>query len=269
MTTGLRPNLFIIGAAKCGTTSLAQWLSRHPEVYLIYGKESNFWRRDYYRGWGWYERKHLKNYAGEKYILDASVVNNILPFNASRVKAECDDVKIIQCLRNPFDRMYSHWAMLNSWRIGRVAGYSETIAENIDLIKRYGKTPFKSEAHYACSLEPKGEPYRPAFIEQSLYANNVNNWLDVGDVYFSDLADINIERHNILEWLCLDPDPLLKFKYPKANVSNNSCGSKHLPDHTVNELSEIFYCEAEQLDKIINSDKKFTDIWFGGQNEAG
>ena len=37
-----KPNFFIIGAPKCGTTSLAFWLSQHPEVYMSPLKEPDY-----------------------------------------------------------------------------------------------------------------------------------------------------------------------------------------------------------------------------------
>lgn len=36
------PNFFIIGAAKCGTTSLAHYLNQHPEIYIPKEKETHF-----------------------------------------------------------------------------------------------------------------------------------------------------------------------------------------------------------------------------------
>ena len=40
-------NLFIIGAPKAGTTSVAQWLGQHPEVYWCTPKEPFFWASDF------------------------------------------------------------------------------------------------------------------------------------------------------------------------------------------------------------------------------
>lgn len=40
------PNFFILGAPKCGTTSLAAWLSMHPNVYMSPVKEPNFFNTD-------------------------------------------------------------------------------------------------------------------------------------------------------------------------------------------------------------------------------
>ncbi|WP_423824885.1 sulfotransferase [Salinibacter ruber] len=36
------PNFFIIGAPQCGTTSLADLLAQHPEVYFCPEKEPRF-----------------------------------------------------------------------------------------------------------------------------------------------------------------------------------------------------------------------------------
>ncbi|CAN5138666.1 hypothetical protein BH20ACT5_BH20ACT5_07850 [soil metagenome] len=40
------PELYLIGAPKCGTTSLAGWLAGHPEVYFSVPKEPFYWASD-------------------------------------------------------------------------------------------------------------------------------------------------------------------------------------------------------------------------------
>jgi hypothetical protein len=40
------PNFFIIGAAKCSTTSLAEWLRHHPKIYISALKEPQFFSKD-------------------------------------------------------------------------------------------------------------------------------------------------------------------------------------------------------------------------------
>lgn len=40
-------NLYLVGAPKAGTTSLASWLSQHPEVYWSVPKEPYYWAADY------------------------------------------------------------------------------------------------------------------------------------------------------------------------------------------------------------------------------
>lgn len=41
-----RPNFFILGAPKCGTTSLARWLEAHPAVFFSPHKEPHFYSTD-------------------------------------------------------------------------------------------------------------------------------------------------------------------------------------------------------------------------------
>ena len=40
------PNFFIVGAPKCGTTSLARWLSEHPHVFFSKIKEPHYFSTD-------------------------------------------------------------------------------------------------------------------------------------------------------------------------------------------------------------------------------
>ncbi len=41
-----KPNFFIVGAPKCGTTSLAAWLAEHPAVFMSEPKELQFFSSD-------------------------------------------------------------------------------------------------------------------------------------------------------------------------------------------------------------------------------
>ena len=41
------PNFFILGAPKCGTTSLAEWLSEHPNIFMSALKEPHYYNTDH------------------------------------------------------------------------------------------------------------------------------------------------------------------------------------------------------------------------------
>lgn len=41
-----QPNFFILGAPKCGTTSLAGWLGEHPQIYMSPIKEPHYYSSD-------------------------------------------------------------------------------------------------------------------------------------------------------------------------------------------------------------------------------
>jgi hypothetical protein len=42
-----KPNTFLIGAPKCGTSAMAQYLAEHPQVFFSDPKEPFFWSSDY------------------------------------------------------------------------------------------------------------------------------------------------------------------------------------------------------------------------------
>ena len=42
VTSEVWPNLFVVGAAKAGTTSLWRYLDEHPEIWMAPVKEPNF-----------------------------------------------------------------------------------------------------------------------------------------------------------------------------------------------------------------------------------
>ena len=42
-----KPNFFILGAPKCGTTSLASWLSEHSDVFMSPIKEPHHFCSDF------------------------------------------------------------------------------------------------------------------------------------------------------------------------------------------------------------------------------
>ena len=42
-----KPNLFIVGAPKCGTSALAAYLAEHPQIFICEPKEPFYWSADY------------------------------------------------------------------------------------------------------------------------------------------------------------------------------------------------------------------------------
>jgi len=101
-----RPNFFILGAPKCGTTALAQWLSAHPNVYFCPEKEPHYFNRDgrtVTRTMADYEALFVgaasaHTAIGEgstHYLYSRTAVPDILVY--------APDAKFIVCLRNPVE----------------------------------------------------------------------------------------------------------------------------------------------------------------------
>lgn len=108
------PNLFIIGAPKCGTTSLHAILSQHPEVYMTRLKEPRFFSMDsrWEKGSNWYLKKYFNN-AGLYSVRGESTPTTLFWFEKTipRLKQFLgqNPAKFIILLRNPIDRAYSHY----------------------------------------------------------------------------------------------------------------------------------------------------------------
>ena len=116
------PNLFIIGAAKAGTTALYDYLAQHPQAFLSRGKEPMFFSREeiYARGLDWYEDMYFEG--AEDYPVRAEATPHYLYWSekvAPRIKEVYGDnpVKFIVSFRDPVSRAYSwYWNMVREGR---------------------------------------------------------------------------------------------------------------------------------------------------------
>lgn len=106
-----RPNFFILGAPKCGTTSLATWLAAHPQVFFSQVKEPHFFNFDYaarsFRSLSQYER--LFSAAKECHIAVGEASVGYL-YSRTAVPAIIEYAKrprFIVMVRNPVNMAYS------------------------------------------------------------------------------------------------------------------------------------------------------------------
>jgi hypothetical protein len=118
------PNFLIVGSAKCGTTSVADCLAEHPEVYISPMKEPKFLSAQFVRfpmrgrGDDFVESFTIKSFdeyvklfmgvRNEKAVGEASVENLYYYEQAiPQIKKWLGEVKILIILRNPVDRAFS------------------------------------------------------------------------------------------------------------------------------------------------------------------
>lgn len=114
------PNFLIIGAAKCGTTSLYHYLNQHRDVFMPEWKEPSFFADNAVGGiQDLVEYKALFNAAPEQCVAtgEASVAYLYDKNAALKIKDTLGgDTKIIVLLRNPIDMAYSLWGHMK--RVG-------------------------------------------------------------------------------------------------------------------------------------------------------
>jgi hypothetical protein len=131
MTALRKPNFFVVGAPKCGTTSLYDYLRQHDQVFMTALKEPHYFATDlHYRG---YVRDHdayarLYSSANNQLRLgEASVWYLYSERAAGNIRAEIGEAKIIAMLRNPVDFLHSlHNQLLISC--------SETITDFVEAL---------------------------------------------------------------------------------------------------------------------------------------
>lgn len=101
-----KPDFFILGAPKCATSALAQWLSEHPRIYFSPRKEPHFFNRDGIPGTATLadyealfadadERHQAVGEGSTHYLYSPVAVGNILDYQP--------DARFIVCLRNPIE----------------------------------------------------------------------------------------------------------------------------------------------------------------------
>lgn len=105
------PNLIVIGAHKCATTSLHYYLGLHPQISMSREKELNFFikERNWYKGIEWYK----SNFTTKAMIYGESSPNYTnYPFFMGVPERMCSvvpEAKLIYIVRDPIDRVISHY----------------------------------------------------------------------------------------------------------------------------------------------------------------
>lgn len=117
----MKPNFLIIGAPRCGTTTLYEGLLQHPDVFMSPRKEPWFsgftgdpgpWQgpgdAQPMTGWDAYEGL-FAGARSQRAIGEASTLYLWAPAAAERIRAQLPEAKLIAILRNPVDRAYSNF----------------------------------------------------------------------------------------------------------------------------------------------------------------
>jgi hypothetical protein len=103
--------LVVIGAMKCGTSTLHGHLSLHPEISMSQVKELNFFieSRNYRRGEKWYRshfdfRRPIRGESSPNYTKSPT-----FPGVAERMHAMIPSARLVYIVRDPIDRAISHY----------------------------------------------------------------------------------------------------------------------------------------------------------------
>ncbi len=182
-TSGQRalPDFVIFGAARCGTTSLFEYVVQHPLVVGPKMKELNFAQsvHNFDRGAKWYRSWFPRTSAlqaagrahGRERALTGEGTPNYFahPLAAARLRSVVPDAKLLLILRNPVERTWSHW------RWARRQGKEDlSFAEAIE--REHDRLP----DGFAMMEDPKRTEYfvNHSFLTRSRYADQLPWWFE-------------------------------------------------------------------------------------------
>jgi hypothetical protein len=170
------PDWVVIGATRCGSTSLFSYLTEHPDVLPSLRKEVHFYDLNWHFGERWYRahfpfRRALKQNGGGSRVVTGEATPNYLFIQGTpaRLKTVTPDAKLIVVLRNPVDRAISayHFMVERGRETLPIERALDPAAEWVD---GRGMDP---------PYEP-GEPSRPggpSYLARGQYADQLEHWL--------------------------------------------------------------------------------------------
>ncbi len=223
--SGPRPNLFLVGAAKSGTTALATYLGEHPDVFMA-PWELNYFGTDlsFFTATGAPSRLRLAHYlstfsshAGERYRGDHSVFYLYSEQAAEEIRAFAPDARIVVMLRNPVDQMHSQ--------------HSEMLYQGDEDIRDFGQALAAEEDRALGRRIPPGcrKPFALQYRAVARYHDQVERYFStfgrerVCVVVYDDLArDTSATHRRVLDFLGVDADHEPEFRVVNPNKAVRS-----------------------------------------------
>ena len=204
---GSFPNFIVIGASKCGTSSLYAYLKQHPEIFLSHVKETHFFSYGKINALGpeAFVSKYYPDAHGYKAIGDITPTYFVQPdIVIPRIKEVYgkDLPKLILIMRNPIERAWSHY-------LHKVRSGEET--ESFESALRLEKERMQRD--------PLGWW---GYMSEGLYATYLSKWLEVFPreqflfLLTEDLAtDVDAVLKSIYSYLGVDVEYKIKNRKRK------------------------------------------------------
>lgn len=227
MNRARRPDLFLVGAPKSGTTSLYEYLGGHPDIFMSSVKEPGYFctdirvsRRARFE-YGIDEARYLQLFAGAGDALhagEASTRYMVSPRAPELVREFSPDAVIVAALRNPVD-------MIHALHNERVSNVNEDITDFAAALAAEG------DRRVGKRLPGGANPLGAVYREHGRYAEQLERWFGafgrerVHVIVFDDfVSDTPAVFRGLLTFLGVDPD----YQPPSFAVHNPSHRQRRL-----------------------------------------
>lgn len=230
------PNFFIVGAPKCGTTAMNDYLDQHPDVFMAH-KELHYFGNDLQAKNRISEQEYLqyfKNAVNEKIIGEASVWYLFSSTAAKEIKSFSPGAKVLIMLRSPVDVLYS----LHSQHLydgnEDILDFESALA--LDDERKTGRNLAKSVDFFKV----------PAYKDSVLFSNQVQRYLDVFGrqnvhiILYEDFAkDTEKTVQEVFQFLGIDTRTRIKYNLVNPNKKIKSFYLHRLMKHPPKAVKKI------------------------------
>jgi len=204
-----KPNFIIIGAAKCGTTTLSRVLAEHPDCCFSRPKEVRFFHDDnkYSKGWECY-KEAFTHYNNELVVGECTPHYSdkiAFPETAIRIHQFNPKIKLIYMVREPYETFISAWRMRA--RIGEPIAMRgiNYFFEHEPAIERIVKT-------YCYSYQL--EAYKQYFPEDAFLI-----------IFLEELSRDSLQQYErVFQFLKLEPS---KFDWNNIHIKENGANQHY------------------------------------------
>lgn len=250
------PDFYIVGFAKCGTTSLFEYLMQHPDVLHSVGKEIDYFGEYYSRGVNWYKvcfplklQKVMAEKANGRKCITGEATPRYIdhPHAPFRIKKITPNAKFIVLLRNPIDRAFSNYTM-------NVNSSLESERETLSFEKALEKEKERTKNEYEKMQKNKGcfswNYYLYAYLAQGIYIDKIKIWTEIfprkqllilqSEKFFHDPAKKYLK---VLDFLGIPEWNPKEFKIFKSGKYQE----KNIDPKLRKKLSEFFRPHNEKL----------------------
>jgi hypothetical protein len=296
------PNFLIIGAAKSGTSSLWKYLRQHPDLYMPINKEPNFFAFEgqklnfhgpkddniIYDKLYKYSITDFSDYCElfseveqESALGEASVRYLYLPQAAEQIQKYLPDAKLIVILRNPIERLYSHYLMNVGMYGLEPLPIEEAIAQELNR-KSAGwgwDWHYVSVGLYYEQLKRYYDRFQPAQIKVFLYeelcrdtlniVQEIYTYLEIDPTFIPNISQQEKKaywpKNRLLHNFLTEPNRprswmqrlLPENRYQALVKQMSRMNSQPIPplnEHLQKHLKDLFRPDIEKLQELIDQD---------------